>query len=103
MNRKVRYMYMPKDKKKEVRNSFKNTKVGKSAISLLNRLLIEGILCIGMGIIMLVSSIIDRMEWHYYALAIILIVAGIVFFIAQWFIRYAKYDKYVEQLNKKAK
>ena len=103
MNKKVRYMYMPKDKKKEVRIGFKNTKVGKSATSLLNRLLVEGIACIVMGIIMFVSAITDKSEWHYYMLSIILIIAGVVFLVAQWIIRYAKYDKYVAELNKKSK
>ena len=41
MNKKIRYMYMPKEKRKEVREKFKNTKAGRSANILLKRLLVE--------------------------------------------------------------
>jgi hypothetical protein len=43
------------------------------------------------------------MEWHYYGLSIILIIGGVVFLIAQYCIRLAKYDKYIEEMNKKSK
>ena len=103
MNRKVRYMYMPKDKKKVIRTKYTSTKEGKNSITILNRLFLEGILCLIIGIIMLVYSIIDKMEWHYYGLSIILIIGGVVFLIAQYCIRLAKYDKYIEEMNKKSK
>jgi hypothetical protein len=94
---------MPKEKRKEVREKFKNTKAGRSANILLNRLFIEGLLCVVMGIAMLIYSIIDKMEWHYYGLSIVLMIAGTVFLFGQWFIRYAKYDKFIKEMAKKAK
>ena len=101
MKNKVRYKYMPKDKRKVVRNEFKNTKYGKQRRGVLNRLFVEGILCLIMGTILLVYSIVSHMEWHYYGLAILLILGGVVFTIAQVVVRHMEYDKYIEESKKK--
>ena len=101
MKNKVRYKYMPKDKRKVVRNEFKNTKYGKQRCGVLNRLFVEGILCLIMGTILLVYSIVSHMEWHYYGLAILLILGGVVFTIAQVVVRHMEYDKYIEESKKK--
>ena len=103
MKSKIRYKYMPKDKRREVRTEFKNTKYGKQRCSVLNRLFVEGILCFVMGVALLVYSIIEKMQWHYYGLAILLTVCGVIFVIAQIVVRYMEYDKYISESNKKKK
>ena len=103
MKSKIRYKYMPKDKRREVRSEFKNTKYGKQRCSVLNRLFAEGVLCFIMGIAFLIYSIIEKMEWHYYGLAILLTIGGVVFVIAEIVVRNMEYDNYISESNKKKK
>ena len=103
MKSKVKYSYMTKDKKRKVREEYAKTEDGKRQLRVLNRLFVEAILCIVCGVAMLVYAITSKNEWHYYALAITLLVAGIGFFIADIVIRGLHYDKFANDNLKKFK
>ena len=103
MKREVRYKYMPKDKRVEVRDKFKNTEYGKSKIGVLRRLTFEGILCIVVGVLYLIYAFGFSKQPYDYALGTVLIISGIGFVCGQRIIRYREYDKFIAETAKNKK
>ena len=101
MSSEKKYTYMLKEQKKKVREDFKNTSYGKRKNALLNRLSFEGILCLIMGIVLLVYSIVDHLKWYYYGLSIVLVLGGLLFIIGSIVVRHVEYDKFINAKKKR--
>ena len=103
MKREVRYKYMPKEKRKETREAFKNTEYGKSKIGSLRRLTFEGVLCIVVGALYLVYAIGFSKQPYDYAMGAVLVLSGLGFTFGQRIIRYREYDKFIAETAKSKK
>jgi hypothetical protein len=103
MKREVRYKYMPKEKRKETKEKFKNTEYGKSKLGSLRRLTFEGVLCIVVGALFLVYAFGFSKQPYDYAMGGVLLVSGIGFTFGQRIIRYREYDKFIAETAKSKK
>ena len=94
------YKYLKEEDKKKVREEFKKTKRGASVLPILNRLILEGIVCVLLAIYLLVYTFIKKGEWWNYTLAAMLLIAGVVFLIAQLNLRIKNYNIYLNTKRK---
>ncbi len=90
------YSEMSKEEKKDVRKTYKITNKGSELNPILNRLVIEGIVCFVMAIIMVCFIVFYEYSVWLFALVGILVIAGLVFLIAQRNIRIKEYNKFIK-------
>lgn len=90
---KVKYLRLDKDKRKEVRQKYYETSLGKYVKKKLISSFICGILCIGIGIYLLISTKDPKFIDYFYNISILLI--GIGFLIAIKKIEVKKINEYV--------
>ncbi len=94
------YNNLSKEEKKEVRNNYKKTKKGESLSATLNRLVIEGLFLLVCFVVIVGAILIYDLAWWYWCFAVMTIIAGPVFLIAQYRIRMNEYNKYIQANNK---
>lgn len=94
------YSNLSKEDKKKVRESYKKTKKGEKLSQTLNRLVIEGLFLLVCFCVIVGAIFIYDLAWWYWCFAIMTILAGFVFLIAQNRIRMSEYNKYVQANNK---
>lgn len=90
---KVKYLRLDKDKRKEVKQKYYETSLGKYVKKKLISSFICGILCIGIGIYLLISTKDPKFIDYFYNINILLI--GIGFLIAIKKIEVKKINEYV--------
>lgn len=90
---KVKYLRLDKDKRKEVKQKYYETSLGKYVKKKLISSFICGILCIGIGIYLLISTKDSKFIDYFYNISILLI--GIGFIIAIRKIEVKKINEYV--------
>ena len=94
------FKYLKKEDKKRTIEEFKKTKRASSVLPILNRLILEGIACIGIAIYLFVNTLINEEEWWYYTFVIMLLIAGFVFLIAQYHLRVKNYNIFLNTKRK---
>ncbi len=97
------YKEMTKEERKDVRKAFKKTNKGSNLTPILNRLLIEGIVCFLMAIIMIGAIVIYHYSLWLIGLIAVLVICGIIFILAQRNIRIREYNKFIKLGYKKVK
>ncbi len=90
------YQKLTKEEKKNVVAAYKITNRGSQMYPVLNRLVIEGIICLILAIIMILAIIFFEYSVWLFALIGILIIAGLVFLIAQRKIRMKEYNRFMK-------
>ncbi|MBQ8659858.1 MAG: hypothetical protein IJ475_03375 [Bacilli bacterium] len=91
----MNYYSLNRKEKKSLRRNYLKTKKGVELNKILSRLIVEGLLCLFLGIYFLVSTIINNGEWWYYFLAGALFIAAIAFLVGQWRIKVKEYNKFL--------
>lgn len=94
------YKNLSKEDKKEVRENYKKTKKGEKLSHTLNRLVIESFFLLLCFCVVIGAIFIYKLAWWYWCFAIMILIASLVFFIAQYRIRIGEYNKFVKANNK---
>ena len=97
------YQKLSKEEKKDVRMTFKKTNKGDNIIPILNRLVIEGIVCFIMAIIMTGAIIFFDYSLWLIGLIAVSVICGVIFILAQRSIRLREYNKFIKLGYKKVK
>ena len=90
---KVKYLRLDKDKRKEVKQKYYETSLGKYVKKKLISSFICGVLCIGIGIYLLISTKDPKFIDYFYNISILLIGFGFIFAIKK--IEVKKINEYV--------
>ena len=90
---KVKYLRLDKEKRKEVKQKYYETSLGKYVKKQLISSFICGVLCIGIGIYLLISTKDPKFIDYFYNISILLI--GFVFIFAIKKIEVKKINEYV--------
>ena len=91
---------MTKEDKKRAKEEFKKTKRGKNILPILNRLIIEGVVCLAIALYLVIYTYIKEGIWWNYTLAGMLIIAGIIFLITQQKLRIKNYNIFLNTKRK---
>ena len=83
--------------KKEDLKKYKNTKRGYKIYPMLNRIFIDGILCIFCSIFLVVTTIITKDSNWFYLFAVVLLILGIIFIIVSY--RFKSEEIYLMKTN----
>ena len=95
-----RYSRLSKDKKKKVRDTFRDTKKGRELKPILDRLFCECIFLVICFAVMTPIGIINHnTTWYYWAIDILSAIFSVVFFIAQYKIRIEQYCIVANKFN----
>ncbi len=97
------YQNLSKEEKKDVRQAFKKTNKGSDINPILNRLLIEGIICFVMAIIMIGAIVFYDYSLWLIGLIALCVICGLIFILAQRSIRFREYNKFIKLGYKKVK
>ena len=89
------YYSLNRTEKKSLRTNYFNTKKGIEMKKMFFKLIIEGLLCLALGIYFVVSTIITNGEWWNYFLAGALFISGFTFLIGQYVVRIKEYNKFL--------
>ena len=90
---KVKYLRLNKEKRKEVKQKYYETSLGKYVKKQLISSFICGVLCIGIGIYLLISTKDPKFIGYFYNIRILLIGFGFIFAIKK--IEVKKINEYV--------
>lgn len=90
---KVKYLRLDKEKRKEVKQKYYETSLGKYVKKQLISSFICGVLCIGIGIYLLISTKDPKFIDYFYSISILLIGFGFIFAIKK--IEVKKINEYV--------
>ena len=95
-----RYSRLSKDKKKKVRDTFKDTKKGRELKPILDRLFLECLVLVVCFVVMTVAGIINSTTtWYYWVIDVLSFIFAIVFFVAQLKIRIEQYCIVAHKFN----
>ncbi len=94
---KLKYYSLSKEEKKELKDKFYETNMGKDVKFHLNRLFLTGIFGLIFGIILIIIS---KSIWET-TLAISLIVICLFFIISSFWVRISKINDYLVKIKKK--
>ena len=90
---KVKYLRLDKEKRKEVKQKYYETSLGKYVKKQLISSFICGVLCIGIGIYLLISTKDPKFIDYFYNISILLMGCGFIFAIKK--IEVKKINEYV--------
>ena len=96
-----KYNDLSKEEKKKIKKDFWKTKKGKEMLPILNRLFIEGLICLISAVVILVCSFIFDLEWWYYFALGSLSIGGVLFLVAQFNIRQKEFNKFINMKKSK--
>ncbi len=97
------YKDLTSEEKRKIREGYISTRKGKELTNNLNRLLIEGIICLVSCVVIVVLTLIYDLAWWYWFFAGLTLFCGILFLLGQYFIRMKEYNKFLIHDNKKGK
>ena len=97
----MNYNSLAKDEKRKLKDNYYKTKKGNELGKIFLRLIIEGILCLGIAIGIMVYSIFNEVAWYYYTLVVVLVISGITFLVGQAIIKNKEYNKFLKSDKKR--